>query len=62
MNLQISLVIKENCPAYRQQIAQEDWQRTPSSVKKLLEEMGQRLGRLEKELAQLQDTMNILVI
>ena len=52
--------MEQDCPAYRQQIAPEDWERTPSSVKTLLEEMGQRLGQLEKELAQLQDTQQLL--
>lgn len=52
--------MEEDCPAYRQEIAPEDWERTPSSVKTLLEEMGQRLGQLEKELAQLPDQKQLL--
>lgn len=52
--------MEENRPAYRQQISQEDWERTPSSVKKLLEEMGQRVGQLEKELGQLQEQQQLL--
>ena len=52
--------MEEHRPAYRQQISQEDWERTPSSVKKLLEEMGQRVGQLEKELGQLQEQQQLL--
>lgn len=37
---------------YSKQVAQEDWERTPASVKQLVEEMTQRLGQLEKKLAE----------
>ena len=44
----------ENCPAYTQQISAQDWERTPASVKKLVEEMAQHIGQLEKKLAELE--------
>lgn len=44
----------ENCPAYMQQISGQDWERTPTSVKKLVEEMAQHIGQLEKKLAELE--------
>ncbi|NEO00468.1 MAG: hypothetical protein F6K50_34985 [Moorea sp. SIO3I7] len=49
--------MKENCFAYFQQIATQDWDRTPTSVKKLVEQMGQRIEQLEQETAQLRITM-----
>ncbi|NEO08502.1 MAG: hypothetical protein F6K51_24215, partial [Moorea sp. SIO3I8] len=48
--------MKENCSAYFQQIATQDWDRTPTSVKKLVEQMGQRIEQLEQETAQLRIT------
>jgi len=35
-----------------EQIPQEDWEKTPPSVKKLVEEMGQRIEKLEQQLAE----------
>ncbi len=52
--------MEENRPVYRQQISQEDWERTPSSVKKLLEEMQERLEQIEEELAQVQAQQQLL--
>jgi hypothetical protein len=44
----------EHCPAYTYQISAEDWEATPASVKKLVEEMAQRIGQLEKKLVELE--------
>ena len=46
--------------AYVQQISSDDWERTPASVKQLVEEMAQRLGQLEKKLAELQAEQQLL--
>jgi transposase len=43
----------ENCPAYQQQISQEDWEKTPASVKLLVAQMGQRIEQLEQNYAEL---------
>ena len=40
-------------PDYLQQIPLEDWEKTPASVKKLVEEMGQSIGKLEQQVAEL---------
>ena len=37
---------------YLEQIPPQDWEKTPASVKKLLEEMVQRIGNLEKHQAE----------
>lgn len=53
--------MEEDSPAYRQQISQEDWDRTPASVKKLVEEMGQRIEKLEQSYAELLATQQQLL-
>jgi transposase len=45
--------MEEQRPAYLQQIPPEDWEKTPASAKKLVEEMAQRSEKLEKQLAEL---------
>lgn len=45
--------MEEQCPAYRQHISQENWEATPASVKVLVEEMGQRIEKLEQQVTQL---------
>jgi transposase len=40
-------------PDYLQQIPPEDWEKTPASVKKLVEGMGQGIGKLEQQVAEL---------
>ena len=45
--------MEQQRPDYLEQIPQEDWEKTPASVKKLVEEMGQRQEKLEQELAEL---------
>ena len=45
--------MEQECPSCLQQIPPEDWKKTPASVKKLVEEMGQRIETLEKQQAEL---------
>lgn len=45
--------MEEQRPAYLEQIPPEDWERTPASVKKLVEEMAQGIEKLEKQVAEL---------
>ncbi len=45
--------MEKQCIAYLQQIAQEDWEKTPASVKKLVEEMAQRIKKLKQQVAEL---------
>ena len=45
--------MEENCLAYGIEILESDWEKTPASVKKLLEQMGQHIKQSEKELAEL---------
>jgi transposase len=40
-------------PAYIEQIPQEDWEKTTASVKKLVEDMGQRIEKLEQQVRML---------
>lgn len=42
--------MEEQRPAYLNQIPPPDWEKTPASVKKLVEEMAQRIEKLEKQL------------
>jgi hypothetical protein len=43
----------ENCLAYGIEISELDWEKTPASVKKLVEKMGQHIKQSEKRLADL---------
>lgn len=36
--------MEEHEPAYSQQIAQEEWEKTPASVKQMVEQMAKRLS------------------
>ncbi len=45
---------------YTPHISQEEWERTPVSVKQLVEEMAQRLGQLKKKLSDLQAEQQLL--
>jgi transposase len=44
----------ENCLAYGIEISELDWENTPDSVKKLVENMGQHIKQSEKRLADLE--------
>lgn len=44
--------MEEQRPSYLEQICRQDWERTPTSVKKLVEEMELRTESLEKQLAE----------
>ncbi len=44
----------ENCLAYGIEISEQDWEKTPASVKKLVEQMGQRIKQSEKKLVELE--------
>jgi len=46
--------MEQQCLAYLQQIPPEDWEKTPASVKKLVEEMVQGVEKLEKQVSELQ--------
>jgi len=43
---------EEQRPAALIEIPQSDWEKTPASVKKLVEQMAQRIEQLEKQLAE----------
>lgn len=45
--------MEQQRPAYLQQIPQEDWEKTPVSVKKLAVEMAQRMEKLEQQQTEL---------
>lgn len=45
--------MEENCLAYGIEILESEWEKTPTSVKKLVEQMGQQIKQSEKELAEL---------
>jgi transposase len=47
----------EQRPPYQQQIPDEDWERTPLSVKQLVESQSERLGQLEERLGQLEQQL-----
>lgn len=51
----------EQGPGNSQQIAQEDWERTPTSVKQMVEQMSQRLVKLEQEVAELKSQNQLLL-
>ena len=53
--------MESNCPAYTHQISPEDWEKTPASVKKLVEEMAVRQGQLEKNLVDQQAKLEQLL-
>lgn len=53
--------MEENYPDLRQQIPQEDWDRTPASVKKLVVEMRQGIEKLEEQVAELRTTQQQLL-
>jgi transposase len=38
----------------REQISQQDWEKTPTSVKNLVEVLGERIEQLEQQVIQLQ--------
>jgi transposase len=42
----------EKSPSYLEEVSPKDWERTPASVKKLVENMGQRIETLEKQQAE----------
>ena len=44
----------ENCLAYGMEISDSDWEKTPASVKQLVEKMGQCIKQSEKRLADLE--------
>lgn len=49
-------------PDYLQQIPPEDWEKTPASVKKLVEGMGQGIGKLEQQVAELVAVQKQLIV
>ena len=44
----------ENCLAYGIEISDSDWEKTPASIKQLVEKMGQHIKQSEKRLAELE--------
>gem|GEM_PF-1053370 len=44
--------IDVKCLIYRIEIPNSDWEKTPTSVKELVEKMGQRIKQSEKELSE----------
>ena len=50
----------KQCPSYTDAIPTEDWERTPASVKQLVVELGERLGRLEQQHQDLQNQQQLL--
>lgn len=45
--------MEKKCPAYLEQIPPEDWEKTPDSVKKLVEEMAAGMEQLKQQQAEL---------
>lgn len=45
--------MEEQRPSYLEQLPPEDWEKTPASAKKLVEDMAQRIKKLEKQHAEL---------
>ena len=41
----------QNCPTYGIEISDSDWEKTPTSVKQLVERMRQHIKELEQRLA-----------
>lgn len=52
--------MNEQRPPHSQQIANEDWERTPASVKQLVTDIAQRLVEIEQKLAELQAENQLL--
>ena len=48
-------------PVYLQLLPQEEWERTPASVRKLVEEMGQRIEKLEQQVGMLLEVQQQLL-
>ncbi|MBD2535938.1 hypothetical protein H6G97_44055, partial [Nostoc flagelliforme FACHB-838] len=46
--------MNENCLAYGIEISDSDWEKTPASIKQLVEKMGQHIKQSEKRLAELE--------
>ena len=46
--------MEQKCPKSTDRIPPDDWEKTPASVKKLVEDMGQRINQLEEQLTELQ--------
>ena len=44
--------MEHKCANQLEQISQEDWEKTPTSVKKLVEEMAQQIEQQEKKIAE----------
>ncbi len=44
--------MEKKCPSYLEELLQGEWERTPASVKKLVENMGHRIEILEKQQAE----------
>ncbi|NMG19567.1 DUF6444 domain-containing protein [Brasilonema bromeliae] len=53
--------MEENSPAYRQHIPQQDWERTPPSVQKLVEDMWQCIEKLEQQVGMLLEVQQQLL-
>jgi transposase len=53
--------MEEKRPAYLERIPQEDWEKTPGSVRKLVMEMAVGIEQLEKQLAEVQTVQQQLV-
>jgi acyl-CoA reductase-like NAD-dependent aldehyde dehydrogenase len=46
--------MNENCLSYGIEISESDWDKTPASVKQLVEKMGQQIEKSEEKLAELE--------
>ncbi|NEO28872.1 MAG: hypothetical protein F6K36_00095 [Symploca sp. SIO3C6] len=54
--------MEEERPVYLQQIPSEDWEKTSTSVKKLVEEMEQRIEKLEQPVEVLVAQQQLLAL
>ena len=52
--------MEEQRPSYTEAISTEDWKRTPTSVKQLVEELSKRLEKLEQQHQDLQNQQQVL--
>jgi transposase len=52
--------MNEQRPPLSQNISDEDWERTPASVKQLVLEMQERLAKIEQQLVEVQAENQLL--
>ncbi|MEH2163114.1 MAG: hypothetical protein V7K38_19320 [Nostoc sp.] len=51
----------ENCLSYGIEISESEWDKTPASIKRLVEKMGQHIKKSEEKLAEFEDKQQELL-